>query len=121
MARWINRSRRTEVPQYYVVFVLQPVRLPRRNENAIAWSDSLHRAVLIGDDLPPAPSGKAYELWLITEDHSIAMHILDPGNDGTVHATLDLPHSPSKWAITLEPSAGVEVATGDIIFVAATS
>jgi len=87
----------------------------------VAWSDSLHRAVLIGDDLPPAPSGKAYELWLITDDHSVAMRILDPGNDGTVHATFDLPHSPSKWAITVEPSAGVEVATGDIIFVAATS
>lgn len=84
----------------------------------VAWSNSLQRAVLIGDDLPPAPDGKAYELWLITDDASMAMHILDSAVDGTVHATLAMPQSPAVWAITVEPSVGAEIATGEVIFIA---
>lgn len=84
----------------------------------VAWSNSLERAVLIGDDLSPAPDGKAYELWLITEDESMAMRILDSAVDGTVHATLEMPQVPSTWAITVEPRSGVEVATGEVIFIA---
>lgn len=87
----------------------------------VAWSDSLQEAVLIGDGLAPAPEGQAYELWLITADQSMAMHILDPAADGNVHTTLAMPQSPAKWAITLEPRTGVEVATGDIIFIGSVS
>lgn len=83
----------------------------------VAWSDSLGRAVLIGEDLPPAPDGKAYELWLITPDQSMAMYVLDPADDGDVHVALDAPASPSAWAITVEPEEGTPTATGDIIFV----
>ncbi|CAB4970959.1 MAG: hypothetical protein F2868_00540 [Actinobacteria bacterium] len=84
----------------------------------VAWSNSLHRAVLIGEGLAPAPAGKAYELWLITAEQSMAMHVLDRAADGNVHVTLDAPQMPAKWAITVEPAAGAEVATGDVIFIA---
>jgi len=83
----------------------------------VAWSDTLHRAVVIGEELAVAPTGKAYELWLITPSASMAMHVLDPAADGNVHASFDMPQTPSKWAITVEPETGAEVATGDIIFV----
>ncbi|HQZ33301.1 MAG TPA: anti-sigma factor [Ilumatobacteraceae bacterium] len=84
----------------------------------VAWSNSLGQAVLMGDDLPTTPSDKAYELWLITPDESMAMYVLDPAKDGTVHHVLKAPADPSAWAITVEPSTGSATATGDIIFVA---
>lgn len=87
-------------------------------EFRVAWSNSLGRAVLIGEDLPPAPDGKAYELWLITPDQSMAMYVLDPAEDGDVHVALDAPADPSAWAITVEPDEGSATATGEIIFIA---
>jgi len=83
----------------------------------VAWSDTLRRAVVIGEELPVAPTGKAYELWLITPSASMAMHVLDPATDGNVHASFDMPQTPAKWAITVEPETGAEVATGEIIFI----
>lgn len=83
----------------------------------VAWSNTLGEAVLIGEDLPTAPADKAYELWLITPDDSMAMYVLDPAEDGNVHQRLDAPAAPSAWAITVEPKAGTPVATGDIIFI----
>ena len=87
-------------------------------EFKVAWSNTLHRAVLIGEGLEPAPSGKAYELWLITPKQSMAMYVLDTAPTGEVHRSLDAPQDPSAWAITLEPKSGSAVATGQIIFVA---
>lgn len=84
----------------------------------VAWSSTLGEAALIGDDLPTTPDGKAYELWLITPDESMAMYVLDPAKDGSVHHTLKAPADPAAWAITVEPAAGSPTATGDIIFVA---
>jgi anti-sigma-K factor RskA len=84
----------------------------------VAWSEALGEAVLIGENLPPAPSGQAYELWLITPEDSMAMYVLDPAGDGDVHQRLDAPAQPTAWAITVEPEAGTPVATGEIIYIA---
>lgn len=84
----------------------------------VAWSNSLGQAVLMGEDLPTTPDDKAYELWLITPDASMAMYVLDPAKDGNVHRTFKAPADPTAWAITVEPAEGSPTATGDIIFVA---
>lgn len=84
----------------------------------VAWSSSLGEAVLIGEDLPAAPDDKAYELWLITPDQTMAMYVLDQANDGDVHRTLKTPADPTAWAITVEPAQGSPTATGDIIYIA---
>jgi anti-sigma-K factor RskA len=89
-------------------------------EFKVAWSNQMHRAVLIGEGLTPAPAGKAYELWLVTPTKSMAMYVLDPAASGEVHRSLDAPETPSAWAITMEPMHGSAVATGSIEFVAAT-
>lgn len=84
----------------------------------VAWSNQAHKAALIGEGLTPAPVGKAYELWLITPDQTMAMRVLDPASSGSVDAVFPVPVSPAKWAITVEPVQGVEVATGSVIFIA---
>jgi anti-sigma-K factor RskA len=84
----------------------------------VMWSPALGQAALVGENLTPAPGDKAYELWLITPDQSMAMYVLDPADDGHVHRMLDAPADPSAWAITMEPREGAAVATGEIMFVA---
>ena len=84
----------------------------------VAWSNTLGEAVLIGEGLPAAPDDKAYELWLITPDESMAMYVLDPATDGNVHRTIAAGAEPSAWAITVEPAEGSATATGDIIYIA---
>lgn len=84
----------------------------------VMWSPSMHRAALVGENLPAAPAGKAYELWLLTPDETMAMYVLDPADDGKVHRMFDAPADPSAWAVTMEPDQGVAVATGDVMFVA---
>lgn len=96
----------------------------------VAWSGSMGEAVLMGDDLPPAPSGKAYELWWFPQpgstsapaspnaDGRLAMYVLDPAVDGSVHRVVHMPETPAAWAITLEPAKGAAVTTGDVMFIA---
>jgi len=84
----------------------------------VAWSQRLGEAVLIGEELPTAPSEKAYELWLLHDDQAMAMYVLDSAGDGTVHRVVKTPADPTGWAITVEPKAGTPVATGDIIYIA---
>lgn len=91
---------------------------PNAGSFRVAYSARLGEAVLIGADLPTTPSGKAYELWLITPDSSAALYVLDPADDGTVQRVVSATAEPTAWAITVEPAAGSPVATGDILFVA---
>jgi anti-sigma-K factor RskA len=82
----------------------------------VAWSPSTGQAALIGENLPTAPSDKAYELWLVTPEKTMAMYVLDPASNGQVHRMLRASADPSAWAITIEPASGTPVATGDIIY-----
>jgi len=87
-------------------------------EFKVMWSPSMGEAALIGEHLPAAPAGMGYELWLVTPDESMAMSVLDPAADGTVHRMVPAPAVPTAWAITMEPKAGTAVATGDIMYIA---
>jgi anti-sigma-K factor RskA len=76
------------------------------------------RTVLLALGLPPAPSGKAYQLWFIAGGQAPA-----PGKvfttDAIGNALLEdqLPanaHEASIFAVTLEPQAGVPAPTGSM-------
>ena len=85
----------------------------------VAWTEAGARAVLLGDGLPAAPDGQAYELWLIGPEGPVPMRVLDAATDGRIRATLDnVEGSPAAWGVTLEPSAGSPAPTGDILYLA---
>lgn len=84
----------------------------------VAWSDEIDSAVLLADDLPAAPDGKAYELWLIGADGPVPMKVLDQANDGQVRAALDIDGQPKAWGVTIEPEGGSPAPTGDILYAA---
>lgn len=85
----------------------------------IAWSAERGELMVMADDLPPAPPGKAYELWLIHDEGSLAMGMLDPAPNGVMHHAMSLPARPIGWGLTLEPASGSPVPTSDILYHAA--
>ena len=84
----------------------------------VAWSSSGARLVVLGDGLDEAPSGRAYELWLIDGSGAHATRVLDSADDGDVRAAIDLTGEPTAWGITIEPEQGSPAPTGDVIFLA---
>jgi hypothetical protein len=82
-------------------------------------SPSAGRAVLIGNGLAAPGPRKAYELWRIDDSGAHAMRLLDKADHGEVQRVVAVEGSSSQWAVTVEPAAGVDVATGEVIFAGA--
>jgi len=85
--------------------------------SAILAYDQTGRAILLAKGLPPAPAGKAYQLWFIAGGQPLPGRVFSPGNSG--EGTLDdqIPAAAVKasvFAITLEPSSGTQAPTGAI-------
>jgi Anti-sigma-K factor rskA len=85
----------------------------------VAWSPSAGRIVVMGDGLADPGAGKAYELWLIDDAGAHAVRLLDKAKDQEVRRVLPVDGQPKEWAITVEPEAGVDKATGPIIYAGA--
>jgi anti-sigma-K factor RskA len=77
----------------------------------VALDPRTGRAMLFAYNLPPAPAGKAYQLWFISDiKHPVPGAVFHPDAQG--HATLrdqapEAGRSASVFAVTLEPAGGV--------------
>ena len=87
-----------------------------RAHGKFVYDRNTGRAMLMAYDLPPAPTGKAYQLWFIAEGKPPM-----PGRvfntDATGHAEMreqlsEEARGASVFAVTLEPSGGVPAPTG---------
>jgi hypothetical protein len=92
---------------------------------SVAFDRDSGRVVLLASALPPAPAGKAYQLWFITDDKQVL-----PGGvfktDAEGRGRLDdrLPEGvsrPSAFAVTLEDERGVPKAEGSMYLLSAAS
>ncbi|HEV7377281.1 MAG TPA: anti-sigma factor [Pyrinomonadaceae bacterium] len=83
------------------------------------------RAMLMADNLPAAPAGKAYQLWFIPEGKSpVPGQVFTPDASGHVEMSDEVPaeaRNATIFAITLEPSEGVPAPTGPKYLLSATS
>ncbi len=74
------------------------------------WNVRQQRAMVHAFHLPPAPVGKAYQLWVLRGSEAISARVFNSDADG--HALVEqiqLPASPdgiTKVAITIEPAGG---------------
>ena len=79
------------------------------------WSRS-RGLVFTAANLPPAPAGKAYQVWVVTAQMPISAGLLttDPTGVGTqyYYTPPDIA-APVAVAVTLEPSGGVPSPTGE--------
>ena len=82
----------------------------------LAYNQNGH-AVLIVDNLPQAPAGKAYQLWYIVDNKPVAGKTFVPGPSGRGLLNDQIPEEARKsavFAVTLEPAGGVAAPTGAI-------
>jgi len=91
----------------------------------LAFDRNSGRAMLMAYDLPPAPSGKAYQLWYIAEGKPPM-----PGQvfntDSAGHAEMsgqlsEQARAATSFAVTLEPAAGVSAPSGPMYLTGAIS
>lgn len=74
------------------------------------------RAVLVLDDLDPAPVGKTYEMWVVAHGGAPARAGLFPGRDGTDVVGLDgVVGRGDVVAVTVEEKGGVDEPTSEPI------
>jgi anti-sigma-K factor RskA len=75
------------------------------------------KAVLVFEGLPPAPSGKAYQLWVIADNKPVSGGIFKTDSNGRGELASEVPQNGRQkgvFAVTLEPEEGVPAPTGSM-------
>lgn len=82
----------------------------------VALDPKTGRAMLFVYNLPPAPAGKAYQLWFISDiKHPVPGAVFQPDAQGRAVMRDQAPEAgrgASVFAVTLEPAGGVSAPTG---------
>lgn len=78
------------------------------------WDRATNHWTFVAHDMPALPSGKTYQLWLVTASAKISAGTFEPTNgDAVVRSTYALPaNSLKSIAVTEEPTGGVPQPTG---------
>jgi anti-sigma-K factor RskA len=72
--------------------------------------------VFTATNLPPAPAGRAYQVWVVTAAAPVSAGLLAPDASGRASVFFETPTdiaTPVAIAVTLEPAGGVPAPTGD--------
>lgn len=85
----------------------------------LVWHDTAGGHLFVAN-LPPAPPGKAYELWTITGGQPRPAGVFKVDASGRASQPVPPPPAPVQlFAVTLEPEAGVPAPTGPIVLASA--
>ena len=93
-----------------------------RASGRVLWDRKNNNALFYGLNLPPIPSGKIYQLWVIADNTPISMGIFnvdERGNNIIQVANIPDPSKVQKFAVTLEPAGGVSQPTGEMYLISA--
>ncbi len=86
--------------------------LPSGARATIVLSEKLHRAVIVTEDMPPAPAGKVYQLWFQTPEEDMVSAGVMPPDETTVLLEGDADDAIGA-GITVEPEGGSAAPTSD--------
>ena len=76
------------------------------------------RAVLVAENLPPAPEGRVYEAWVLRDGVPEPAGLFEP-RDGSAVAAVEGPlEGADAVAVTLEPEGGSPMPTSDVLLTA---
>ena len=91
----------------------------------VAYDRATRRAVLISSGLPPAPAGKAYQVWYIDgAKPPVPGGTFKPNVDSRGFLSDRIPaegQAAQTFAVTLEPEGGVPAPTGKMYLLSAAS
>jgi hypothetical protein len=74
-------------------------------------------AMLTATNLPPAPAGRAYQLWFIADGKPLPGSVFNADAQGRAEAHDQIPTAGRRaqiFAVTLEPASGVQSPTGEM-------
>ncbi len=78
-----------------------------------------HGVLLIAGDLPPAPPGKAYEMWIVRDGKAKAAGMFQSAPDGSaMHMQRNTVANNDAVAVTMENEAGADQPTSTPLFAA---
>jgi anti-sigma-K factor RskA len=81
----------------------------------LVWHDRAGGRLLVAN-LPAAPAGKAYELWLLDAPAPRPAGVFQVDASGrAIHRVEGAATRPARFAVTLEPEAGVPAPTGPVV------
>ncbi len=107
------------------IMTLAGTEMATRARAKFVYDRTTGRAMLMADDLPPAPAGKAYQLWFIAEGKPpMPGQVFNTNAAGHAEMRDQLPEearSATVFAVTLEPSNGVPAPTGPMYLKGAAS
>jgi anti-sigma-K factor RskA len=85
----------------------------------LAYERTTGRAVIITTGLPPAPKGKAYQLWLIADNKKMPGGTFKTDAEGRARLSDRLPAGEANptFAVTLEREGGVTAPEGEIYLI----
>jgi anti-sigma-K factor RskA len=84
---------------------VRTVDVPGGGRVTVVVSPSQHDGVAVMADMPALPSGKAYQLWLITGSSPASAGVMDPGQTSG-HALIKGLGSADTLGVTVEPAGG---------------
>lgn len=90
----------------------------------VAFDRASGRALLVAYDLPPAPAGKAYQLWFIADKKPLPGRVFKPDPQGRGRLDDRIPsglQAPPVFAVTLEDERGVQTPAGAVYLLSAAS
>jgi hypothetical protein len=84
---------------------------------AVAWNGQLHEGMVALEALPPAPTGSAYQLWVLDphEPAPLSGGLLSTGGGGQHFSVHALQTEEPGFAVSLEPAKGSVEPTGALI------
>jgi anti-sigma-K factor RskA len=98
------------------IMTLAGTEMATRARAKFVYDRKTGKAMLMADDLPPAPAGKAYQLWFIADGKPpMPGHVFNTNAEGHAEMRDQLPDEAlgaTIFAVTLEPSNGVNAPTG---------
>lgn len=83
----------------------------------LVFSDTTGEAVLVAAQLPPAPAGKAYQLWYIAGGKPLPGSVFTTDGSGRGELRERIPPEGRRaevFAVTLEPAGGLPAPSGEI-------
>ncbi len=98
------------------VATLKGTAMAQKAQGKLMYDQKTGRAIFTASNMPPAPAGKAYQLWYITGNRAMrgAVFSVDPSGRATMRDQLPAEaRDATAFAVTLEPAPGVDAPTGE--------
>lgn len=86
------------------------------------WSRAQALGAFVAKNLPAAPSGKSYQLWVVYSEGWISAGVFNVDDEGAAHLIMSKLGTEASgvgafegFAVTLEPSGGADERTGSVV------